>query len=104
MIVHLVMWKFKSGAPLKEIKSRLEGMKGKIGFILDLEVGVDILRSERSWDMSLMVKFSTKKELETYGTHPASKLPGKFIPQAQSGEGMITLGQDKFLPLQVLSF
>ncbi len=79
MIVHLVMWKFKSGAPLKEIKSRLEGMKGKIDFVLDLEVGVDILRSERSWDMSLMVKFSTKKELETYGTHPEHLPVAAFI-------------------------
>lgn len=48
----------------------LLGMKGKIPQLRRLEVGVDVLHSERSYDLALLTKFDSMEEMKAYQAHP----------------------------------
>jgi len=51
-------------------KTVLLDMKGKIEYIRDLEVKVDIRRAETSYDIALIAKFETMADYEAYLPHP----------------------------------
>lgn len=73
MIKHIVMWRLKN--PSKEetsskLKSMLEALKGKIPEIKELEVGMDVNRSEAASDVVLYSVFENKEALEAYQKHP----------------------------------
>ena len=60
MIKHIVMWKLKDEAEgnskdenAKIIKNSLEDLKGKINEIVDIEVGIDVNKSEQAYDVVL---------------------------------------------------
>ncbi|MGD0621710.1 MAG: Dabb family protein [Thermacetogeniaceae bacterium] len=38
--------------------------------MLHLEAGIDLLRSERSYDIALVAKFATLDDLQVYQMHP----------------------------------
>ncbi len=72
MIKHVVMYSlFDASEENKEaLKNKFLSMKGKIDVLKDIESGVDYLKSGRSYDVVLICTFETKKDLETYATHP----------------------------------
>jgi stress responsive alpha/beta barrel protein len=72
LITHVVQFKLKNPSPenLKKTKEVLLNMKGKIPQLLDIVVGVDLLRSERSYDLVLITKFSSMDDLKIYQDHP----------------------------------
>jgi hypothetical protein len=45
-------------------------MAGKIPVLRHLEVGVDVIRSERSYDIALTARFDTLADLQAYQVHP----------------------------------
>ena len=60
MIKHIVMWKLKDEAEgnskaenAKIIKNSLEDLKGKINEIVNIEVGIDVNKSEQAYDVVL---------------------------------------------------
>ena len=74
MIIHIVMLKFKETNKLKNlkvIKGELEELFHKIEPLNSIEVGIDFMKSERSFDLVLTTKFDDKDGLSTYATHPA---------------------------------
>lgn len=72
MITHIVLFKLKDRSAGSVIKAKdiLSGMKGKIPQLRHLEVGIDVLHSERSYDLALVTKFDSIKELQNYQAHP----------------------------------
>lgn len=72
MIVHIVL--FKLNNPTAEnseaVKNMLLSMNGKLPLLRHLEVGVDIIRSERSYDVALYTKFDNLADLQAYQIHP----------------------------------
>ncbi|MFB5760448.1 Dabb family protein [Paenibacillus medicaginis] len=72
MIKHIVFFKLKDRSPesVEHTASVLRSMNGKIKEVLSLEVGVDVIRSERSFDISLTAVFEHLKDLQTYQLHP----------------------------------
>ena len=76
MVKHIVMWKIKGTNGLtkeetaQEIKRSLEDLNGKIEGLLRLEVGIDFLQSEASYDVVLYSELVDKAALEYYQTHP----------------------------------
>ncbi len=72
MITHIVFFKLKYRSQQNVGKARdvLLGMKGKIPQLRHLEVGVDVLHSQRSFDIALVTKFDSLEELEMYQKHP----------------------------------
>ena len=66
MIKHIVCFKLKEGESGEKAAEVLRSMKGKIPEIADLEVGVDFLKSERSYDVILQVTLKDEAALERY--------------------------------------
>ncbi len=76
MIKHIVMWKIESVNGLSkrdtalQIKQELEALNGKIDGLLKLEVGIDFLESEASYDVVLVSELESKEALSYYQDHP----------------------------------
>ena len=71
MIKHVVMFKLKDNTRqnMNEAVSALEGMQGKIPSLTHIEVGVDITKSERSFDIVLTTHFNDIEGLKIYASH-----------------------------------
>jgi hypothetical protein len=72
MITHIVLFKLKE--PTQEniaaAKGKLLSMQGKVPMLRHLEVGVDLVRSERSCDVALYTKFDSLADLQSYQVDP----------------------------------
>lgn len=74
MLVHIVMFQFKEenkDANMARVKEMLEALPGKIATLRSMEVGIDVSRSERSFDMVLVSTFDDQAGLDAYAPHPA---------------------------------
>ena len=70
MIKHIVCFKLKEGEDVNKAKEILLSMKGNVPMLKEIQVGVDILHSERSYDLYLSVVVEDMKALEEYQNHP----------------------------------
>ena len=68
MVRHIVMFKLKDNSPqsLEKAKEVLLSMKGNVSLLRGIEVGIDFLRSERSYDVVLITDFDSKEDLALY--------------------------------------
>lgn len=74
MLVHIVMFAFKEENKeenLVQVKSMLEALPSKIETLKHMEVGIDIGKSERSFDLVLTSTFEDQEGLSAYAVHPA---------------------------------
>lgn len=71
MITHIVLFKLKDRSPesIERTRQVLQNMEGKIPELLHLEVGVDVLHTERSYDIGLYTKFESLEALQAYQVH-----------------------------------
>ncbi len=72
MFTHVVFFKLKdkSKGTLDKVKSDLLALKDKIPQIKEIEVGIDILQTERSYDIVLYSKFDSLDDMKAYQVHP----------------------------------
>lgn len=72
MITHVVLFKLADPSPSNIEKTRevLAGMEGKIPQLRYIEVGVDVIRSQRSYDLALITRFDSLEDLREYQSHP----------------------------------
>ncbi len=84
MITHIVL--FKLADPTAEnlaiTRSKLLSMDGKIDLLRHLEVGVDVVRSERSYDIALTTRFISLEDLQAYQIHPYHA--GEVVPHMKA--------------------
>lgn len=74
MLVHIVMFQFKEEnkeVNLERVKEMLEALPSQIDTLRSMEVGIDISRSERSFDLVLVSTFDNEEGLNVYAPHPA---------------------------------
>ncbi|MDO7906049.1 Dabb family protein [Paenibacillus sp. JX-17] len=73
MIKHIVLFKLKDSSPesVNVTAAVLRNMDGKIPFLRSLEIGIDVIRSERSYDISLIAEVDSLDDLKAYQVHPA---------------------------------
>ena len=66
------MWKFKEDQHenMLVFKERLLALKGQIPEIRDMEVGININPSERSFDAVLVSTFDSMEALRSYSVNP----------------------------------
>ncbi len=90
MIRHVVMWTlFESAdghdraANAVRAKEKLLALKDKVPVVRSLEVGVDVLRSERSYDLCLLASFETLADLAAYDDHPAHREVAEFMKKVR---------------------
>ncbi len=70
MITHIVLFKFIDRRNAEKARDVLLGMKGRIPQLRHIEAGIDVLHSERSYDLALVTKFDSMEDLKTYQAHP----------------------------------
>lgn len=75
MIKHIVFFKLKNRSPEKvdATVQVLRNMEGKIPQLLSIEVGADLIHSERSFDIALVTVVASMEDLQAYQVHPAHK-------------------------------
>lgn len=75
MLTHIVFFKLKDGSSeaVERTVQVLRNMEGQIEVLKSIEVGVDVLHSERSYDIALITKFDTLEDLDVYQVHPVHK-------------------------------
>lgn len=85
MITHVVLFKLKDRTPQSIEKARavLAGLIGKVPSLMDLEVGCDVIRSERSHDIALVARFKDLAGLDAYQNHPAHLEVVKYMTEAR---------------------
>jgi hypothetical protein len=66
MFTHIVFFKLKDASKASEARDILQSMEGKIPELKGLEVGVDVLHTERSYDLSLVTRFDSLEDMNTY--------------------------------------
>ena len=81
MITHIVFFKLKdrSNENVNKVVNMLAALEGKVPQIKHIEVGVDILHSERSYDFALVTKFDSLDDLQAYQIHPAHVEVANYI-------------------------
>jgi hypothetical protein len=96
MIKHVVMWKLKEeaeGRDKKEnalgIKKVLEGLKGKIKEIKNLEVGLNSGGDPAAWDVSLVTEFAGFPDLMKYLEHRLHKEAAAYVNKVKEERAVI---------------
>ena len=74
MLTHIVCFKYKPTASEADRRAHRQGLLelSRLGFdgVLDLSVGADLVRSARSYDTGLVVKFRDRAALDAYQVDP----------------------------------
>jgi hypothetical protein len=76
-----VLFKLKDASPgnIEKTRNVLQGLDGKVPQLRHLEVGVDVIRSVRSYDIALVAKFDSLKDLDAYQKHPVHVRVAEYI-------------------------
>lgn len=72
MIKHIVCYKLKDPSieGKQKVKDNFMKMKEEINLFIDLQVGLDFLQSERSYDVVLEITFKDLETMNEYQKHP----------------------------------
>ena len=84
MLTHIVCFKYKADTSEQaraDHRERLRGLR-TIDGVISLTVGVDVVRSARSYDAVLVVVFPDRTALDAYQTNP------QHVPVAQYGASL----------------
>lgn len=81
MITHIVLFKLIDRSPenIEKARAVLAGMAGKIPQLRHLEVGADVLRTDRSYDLALVARFDSLADLNAYQIHHAHQEVIKYM-------------------------
>ncbi|MDU0460231.1 MAG: Dabb family protein [Geobacteraceae bacterium] len=84
MITHIVFFKLSdpSVENMAATRAKLLSMDGQIPLLRHLEAGVDVIRSERSYDVALITRFDSLEDLQAYQIHPYHA--GEVVPFMKS--------------------
>lgn len=90
MIRHIVFTKFNDpDRNVPEAMRLLRALPARIPEIRSLEVGRDVLKSERSWDMALTVTVDDLAALARYTEHEAHLLVRAYIKANRSASATV---------------
>jgi hypothetical protein len=72
MFTHIVFFKLENPSEenIQRVKEILVSMEGNIPMLRALEVGVDVVHSQRSYDVALITRFDSKEKMDEYQVHP----------------------------------
>lgn len=79
MLTHVVLFKLKDPSRAAEVRDRLLALKPLIPEIREIDAGVDIVGSDRSWHVALITKFDDLAAMERYQVHPAHVAFKEFL-------------------------
>jgi len=75
----LLKLKERNSETIAKTKDVLLSMQGKIEFLCDLKVELDIRHGESSYDIALIAQFASMEDFDAYLVHPAHLEVAKYI-------------------------
>ncbi|MGD0216921.1 MAG: Dabb family protein [Desulfobaccales bacterium] len=81
MITHIVLFKLvrSDEKSIEAARAALAGLRGQIPQLRHLEVGGNIVPTERSYDLGLVARFDSLADLQSYQDHPLHVEVVKFL-------------------------
>lgn len=81
MFKHIVCFRFEDKKEAPVVKVKIEALVGKVNTLRALEVGLDVLQSERSYDLVIIAAFDDRDGYETYAEHPDHVAVSNYIAE-----------------------
>jgi len=101
MIKHIVMWKLKEVAECgdrvqnaRKMKHDLEALKDKIPQIRHIEVGINSIPSDASYDVVLYSEFANDQDLAVYQKHPEHLKVADFVATVREQRAVVDYHRD----------
>lgn len=85
MITHIVLFKFENVDRAQEAVDKLLSMKGRVPSLSDVEAGLDVTRSARSYELGLITRHKSREDLEAYQVDPVHQQVAAFVREHASG-------------------
>lgn len=81
MITHVVLFRFTPDARprLGEAREALAGLVDKVPPLLSASVGINVLPSDRAYDLCLIATFESLEALAEYRAHPEHRTVAAFV-------------------------
>lgn len=98
MVKHVLFVKLKDNSPesCRELKDMFLSMKGRVEAIRDIQVGVDYLHSDRSYDVVLELLVDSPEALEAYQRDPYhTGVIKPFVAERRSASAAVDYMLDK---------
>ncbi|SHK59548.1 Stress responsive A/B Barrel Domain [Pseudonocardia thermophila] len=75
MITHVVLFRFRPDARrhLESARAALASLDGQVPELRSISVGVNVLASDRAYDLGLVAQFDDLDALAAYRAHPAHR-------------------------------
>ncbi len=96
MVKHIVCFKLKDhaeGASKDEnarmLKSKIEGLRGQIPGLRELEVGLNFEPSDAAYDLVLYATFPSREALAAYQVHPAHVAVAQLIRKVRDARVVV---------------
>ena len=96
MLKHIVLFKLKENAGgasknenAKKIKADLEALAGKIPQIRRMEVGINCIPGEASYDVAICSEFADEKDLSIYMQHPEHVKVAEFVGKVRESRVVV---------------
>ncbi len=96
MVKHIVCFKLKDhaeGATKAEnarlLKAKIEGLRGAIPGLLELEVGLNFEPSDAAYDLVLFATFPSREALAAYQAHPAHVAVAQLIRRVRDARVVV---------------
>lgn len=101
MIKHIVLWKLKEVAECgdrvqnaRKMKHDLEALKTKIPQVRHIEVGINSIPSDASYDVALYSEFANVQDLELYQKHPEHLKVAEFVATVRERRAVVDYHSD----------
>ena len=79
MMTHVVLFKFADPAAAETAAAKLAAMDGRIETLRGIQVGLDVSKSARSFDVALITRFDDQAGLDAYAVHPVHQEVVSYI-------------------------
>ncbi len=96
MICHIVFWKFSDFADNRSKDENMDIVKEKLTALLPIipqirsfRIGKDVLHSDMSYDMALIMEFDSLTDLDLYKNHPEHKKVSNFVKTVRSDRACV---------------
>jgi heme-degrading monooxygenase HmoA len=85
LITHIVLFKLLESrvSEAAQVREVLAGMAGKIPQLRHLEVGINLIHSDRSYDLALVARFDSLEDLQAYQNHPVHVEVVKYMQEVR---------------------
>ena len=95
MFKHILFTKFDDRENAKKAKALLEGLKDEIPQIVDVECGLDEVRSARSFDLCMIMTFNSREDFEIYDEAEPHQVVRRFIQSVRTDSATVDFSSSR---------